>query len=185
MTERQNAQEIENLKAEQRIHAQELEDNSLIYKRQVSTLELEYNDVKKKLETIEKMAEQEASEKMTLKATISQTSASFLEVEAQIRAMKLKLEVKVVEIPLSMKHCPLISFTLYVYKRADSTLAERERQIEQLKQELSVAQADSERVEAIIKEEERTRKRLEDTIRELESRNDQEAKLKKKAVVHA
>ena len=71
--ERKNVQELENLKAQQRIHAQELEDNNLIYKRKIASLELELSDTKRKMDEAEKLADEETSKTDKLKVKFIMT----------------------------------------------------------------------------------------------------------------
>ena len=71
--ERKNVQELENLKAQQRIHAQELEDHNLIYKRKIASLELELSDTKRKMDEAEKLADEETSKTDKLKVKFIMT----------------------------------------------------------------------------------------------------------------
>ncbi|KAI8141292.1 hypothetical protein BJV82DRAFT_182199 [Fennellomyces sp. T-0311] len=154
--ERNNAHELESMKAQQRIHRQELEDTNLILKRKLASLQLEYADAERELSRVDKRREKADSENAMLKKTISETSAAFVEVEEETRAVKLKME------------------------RADDTLMEYDRTIEKMTKDLEVDKARLDELIRKSEEEDRTQERLKEKIRELESRREHESKQRKR-----
>ncbi|KAG0170354.1 hypothetical protein DFQ30_002602 [Apophysomyces sp. BC1015] len=138
-------QEMENLNAQQRIHRQELEDNSLIYKRRVTNLEIEVGEAQRQFDHIQYRLNNEKRENETLQATISQTSVSFAEIEAEMRKIRLKLE------------------------RSHDMLLEKERTIENLTTELDQDNAKADELEQKLSKEEAKRQGLLEIIQELEN----------------
>lgn len=57
------------MKAQQRIQVQELEDDKLIYSRQIKSLEMDLSQLKRKLEDIENRTKQKAAENDTLRVS--------------------------------------------------------------------------------------------------------------------
>ncbi|KAF7724174.1 hypothetical protein EC973_001246 [Apophysomyces ossiformis] len=140
-----HTQEIENLNAQQRIHRQELEDNSLIFKRRVTNLEIEVGEAQRQFDHIQYRLNSEKRENETLQATISQTSTSFAEIEAEMRNIRLKLE------------------------RSQDMLLEKERLIQSLTVELKDDMAKAEELDGKLEKEIASRQGLVEIIRELEN----------------
>lgn len=57
------------MKAQQRIQVQELEDDKLIYSRQIKSLEMDLSQLKRKLEDIENRTKQKAAENDNLRVS--------------------------------------------------------------------------------------------------------------------
>ncbi|KAI9031916.1 hypothetical protein CLU79DRAFT_278140 [Phycomyces nitens] len=91
--ERQHAQQIEDLKNQQRIRSQELQDNELIHKRQITNLEIEANDHQRQLDLLQNQLNARFKENEAFKSSIATMTNTFSQVEDKMRAMKLKLEV--------------------------------------------------------------------------------------------
>ncbi|KAI8067122.1 hypothetical protein BC940DRAFT_301352 [Gongronella butleri] len=142
--DKEHEQEIENMNAQQRIHYQELEDKHLIYKRRVTTIELELQDCQRKWADADKRASQVMQEHQQLEAKMDQVRKEMESMDHEIQAMDLKLQ------------------------RFGGTLQERERAIAQQQAILDKEAPATERAEAKLKEVQANRHALEAMIKELQ-----------------
>ncbi|KAG0169986.1 kinesin-like nuclear fusion protein [Apophysomyces sp. BC1034] len=143
LTVQKQSQEIEGLKMSHKAQSQELENENQRNKKRMVELEEEFRTIQDSKVKAENELQNELAEKATLRATIAQNSASFAEVEAELRILKQKLE------------------------RSDGTLFEREKAIEKLKEQLTLTKGKTYETETRLLEEETTRRRLHNTIQEL------------------
>lgn len=154
MTERRNAQELEDLKAQHRIRRQELEDNHLIYKRKIASLELDRDKVQREMEEAERLANEKTDENNALRAKLSQINTAIAEVESTMHTMKVKIE------------------------RADDTIKKYDQTIKANEKSLEADRAELAKWEARWDEEVRKRERLESTITELKAAKSEDKKKK-------
>ncbi|KAI8086768.1 uncharacterized protein BX664DRAFT_315933 [Halteromyces radiatus] len=142
--EREHEQEIENLNAQQRIHHQELQDKQLIYKRRVTTIEIELQDAQRKLKDAEKRSDQVMQEYQQLEAKLSQAKTETMEMETSLKRIDLKLE------------------------RFGGTLSDRERDITLQKKTLAKEQPATKTAEEKLQEAQSNRERIQAMINDLQ-----------------
>ncbi|ORX61331.1 hypothetical protein DM01DRAFT_1380258 [Hesseltinella vesiculosa] len=90
--DKEHEQEIENMNAQQRIHHQELEDKQLIHKRRIATIEIEYEDCKRKWKEADKRTNQVMQEHQQLETKIDQLRKEMDTMDEDMDAMGLKLQ---------------------------------------------------------------------------------------------
>ncbi|KAI8870045.1 kinesin-domain-containing protein [Ramicandelaber brevisporus] len=120
------------------------------FKTDLNNLRNDYDDLKRVKRNLEQDLEerelqltQQKNENVTLRGTISAQSANFLQVESDMRGLKLRLEA------------------------TETTLRMREERINQLERDLDDANKNIEKMEAKIRDEEQVRRKLHNTIQEL------------------
>ncbi|CAO3622960.1 unnamed protein product [Cunninghamella echinulata] len=142
--EKDHLQEVENINSQQRIHYQELEDKQLIYKRRVTTIEIELEDANRRYKDAEKKSTNVMQEHQLLENKLRQMTTQTINIEEELKRIDTKLE------------------------RFGGTLADRERDIAKQEKILSKEQPATESAERKLQEAESHRKKLQSVIKELE-----------------
>lgn len=76
---------------------QELVQQNAKYSEKMSHLDQEYEAYQTRYEEIIQVLEEEKGENMTLKATVSKISAAYSDVDADLRTLRMKLEVSMMK----------------------------------------------------------------------------------------
>lgn len=157
MVERKHNDDLENLRSRHQREINELDASNQSLQRQKRSLEQDLED------TMSRLQDQKA-ENSKLRTTISENSAAVLTMESDTRNLKLKLQVKYINIIYDMIYNRL---TLLDHKNTEELLKDREQTIERLTAELNAAKITVSDIEDKLLEEEKNRRRLHNTIQEL------------------
>ncbi|KAI8638799.1 hypothetical protein BD408DRAFT_11145 [Parasitella parasitica] len=90
--ERNHTINIEELNANQRIEYQQLEDDSLNHSRRLTALEVEVDDVKRRLHAEVKQLDQIKEENEALRTSIETTSSEFQNLDDESRALDIDIK---------------------------------------------------------------------------------------------
>ncbi|KAI8374729.1 uncharacterized protein BYT42DRAFT_615860 [Radiomyces spectabilis] len=142
--ERLHSQELENISSKQRIHRQELQDKSIIHKRHITNIEIDVEDLRRKVEVQQKKLDVKVAENDILRDTISQTTKAFTEVQKELEVLKKR------------------------QKENDFSMADLDKAIEEKTRHLQKIQSQVNVLRGKLRKEEIARNRLQGIIQELE-----------------
>lgn len=92
VAKRRHAEEMEKLKDQHYLQNYALQQETAEIKKRAIEMQNEYSEIQRRISELEQKLQREDMENRSLQTTISQTSASFMEAEAELHTMKLRVE---------------------------------------------------------------------------------------------